>query len=261
MYPSSAVTFDKYQACGNDFILIQKGRGEFLDPDSIRHMCARKYGVGADGVIVYDVNGTSISMHIFNADGNEALMCGNGARALAQHAIDRLGVAAGVLETRVGGYPFRLSGGQSAILMRAVTQVEEGIVLDGEHTGSFVHSGTQHLVIFTQELAGFDRLAKGYRHMERFAPTGVNVNFAKVVGDGDVLVRVFEKGVEDETEACGTGAWAVAHLMHQAKPKLEKISVGFSNGKALLFAKEQGEFWMSGEVKFVFSGQIDLKSW
>lgn len=239
---SREIPFHKYHGCGNDFILIESE--ECLSKEIIIQLTDRKCGIGADGVVLY----SGQSMRIFNADGQEASMCGNALRCLALH----LQKPTGVIQTKVGDYPYQLKGEHEVTVeMQPVAlsqQIEEHLYL--------VHSGTEHLVLFVDDLEAvdFETLAPKWRWDTRFLPNGVNVNFVERLGRQHCLVRVYEKGVEGETKACGTGAYAIASLLDQPE-----IEISFHSGYALHFKREHERMWMSGPATKVFSGCIDLQ--
>lgn len=209
--------FYKYHGAGNDFLLADNRSGDVtLSPEQIRHLCARHTGFGADGVMLLENSEESaFRMVFYNPDGSGGMMCGNGGRCIVAFAADLGIVRAGepvVFEAPDGLHQAEILQERSIRLkMRDVAGVrrfpEDGTV--------FLDTGTRHLVKFVTCLKEYPVLAEGrdLRHDPRFAPAGVNVNFVEPVQDGGQVVlnvRTFEKGVEDETLACGTGIVASA---------------------------------------------------
>lgn len=209
------MVFYKYHGAGNDF-LVADGRDESIDltAQQIASVCDRHTGVGADGVMVLERDPElDFRMRYYNSDGSGGMMCGNGGRCIVAFAAD-LGYT---------HFSFNAPDGQhiaelipvtepSAVFSRTprVVRLKMRDVSDAEPYGAdwFLNTGTRHLVRFVDNVADYDVTGEGrrLRHDPRFAPQGVNVNFVQVNVPGqEITVRTFEKGVEDETLACGTG--------------------------------------------------------
>lgn len=218
------MTFQKYHGAGNDFLLADgRGMASPLDVGMIRRFCDRHVGFGADGLIlVEDSDVADFAMAYYNSDGTTGMMCGNGGRCVVAFA-HSLGIGgeavrfeaadcvheARILSSNAGKYLVRLS-------MSSVQSVRS--LGEGEY---FLDTGTRHFVRFVPLLDSVDVVAEGrkVRRSDRFAPVGVNANF--VTDDGEALsIRTYEKGVEDETLACGTGivASAIAGYLHRGGP-------------------------------------------
>lgn len=217
--------FYKYHGAGNDFLLVDNRDGTlFLNPEQVRHLCDRHTGFGADGVMLLEKSESKdFRMMFFNPDGSGGMMCGNGGRCIVSFAAD-LGVVS-------GNYPVEFEapdGVHTAIVERKPAQElgdtriirlkmrdVEGILDLPDENACFLDTGTRHLVKFIECLEGYPVKEEGriLRADPRFAPVGTNVNFVEpeFTPDGVVLHgRTFEKGVEDETLACGTGIVASA---------------------------------------------------
>ena len=197
----------KYQAAGNDFIMIDgrvsKGRSsDYVNEQFICKVCNRRYGIGADGLIVLkDSDKYSFKMEYYNSDGTGGMMCGNGGRAIVAFAAD-LGCKSFDFEAADGYHDAQLlENGDVRLKMKDVSEVmkydEDSFRLD---------TGTKHFVRFVKKIDTFPVVEQGriIRYNEEFAPVGTNVNFVEPK-DGLLWVRTYEKGVEDETYACGTG--------------------------------------------------------
>lgn len=241
----SEIRFAKMDGAGNDFILIDNRDGgiERLGPSQVANLCHRRRSIGADGVIMIEpaLEGTDFRMRYYNADGLEVEMCGNGARCVARFAAD-LGVGgrtlkfetgAGVVEALVTGESVSLNMEDAIDLSRSIPWESES----AEYRVHFVRSGVPHVVLFLDEnerlgatsardLADttLRSLGRAIRYDDFWKPEGVNANFASVEGSSSLVYQTYERGVEEVTLACGTGAVAVgvvaAHL-DKVRPPLE----------------------------------------
>ncbi|HER44199.1 MAG TPA: diaminopimelate epimerase [Candidatus Eisenbacteria bacterium] len=243
---SGEIRFVKMHGAGNDFIMLNGIEGlPVLDRGIIAALCHRRRGIGADGLIVILPGGAAdFRMVYYNSDGGEADMCGNGARCAARYAFD-LGVASSPMsfETRCGIVEAEIRGGDVLVGIGVVRGTFTGLRLDGiEGEVHFADSGVPHAVVLHEDAesvpAGeFLLMARMLRYHERFGVGGANVNLATVLGEHEISYRTFERGVEGETEACGTGAAAVsvvtAHLGLTSSPVTcltsggDRIVVGF----------------------------------
>ncbi len=253
--------FSKYQGTGNDFIIIE-GEVNDLSPDKIKRVCDRRYGVGADGLIfVGKKTESQVSVAIFNADGGLADMCGNGLRCTAQYFLDR-GDKIDALALSVGDkrYPVWADGSKIVVEMGSPKILEEG-VLDGF---DYLHidAGTSHFVHFCDEIElDFIQVARRLRRHEKFSPSGVNVNFARLLPSQVLQLRTYERGVEDETLSCGTGAAAACVGAWKKYHIQGRIQVEFLSGERLEFdiSKAKGVLEglkMRGSACFVYHGEF-----
>lgn len=206
--------FHKYQGAGNDFILIDNRSGDVrLTTEEIRSMCDRRFGVGADGLMLLNrQEGYDFEMKYFNADGRAGTLCGNGARCIVRFAFD-LGIKKEhyhFLASDGDHEASLLPDGQISLQMHDVADIR----LDADEF--ILDTGSPHVVRFMLGLNELDvyNLGKSIRSEARFAPNGINVNFVEQTDRADrIRVRTFERGVEDETLACGTGVTACALAM------------------------------------------------
>jgi diaminopimelate epimerase len=267
------ITFTKMSGAGNDFIMVDActKRLELDWPRIALKWCRPKTGIGADGLIVIEPHAEcDFAMRIFNADGSEAEMCGNGARCAALFARG-LNIAGPSMRFRTGAGVIgaRVTGDDAAIAMTEPKDLETGMSIQtplGDRTVHFVNTGVPHAVVFTEDLDGEPVFEVGrfLRHHGRFAPEGTNVNFVQVSARDTLRVRTYERGVEDETLACGTGAAAsaiVAHHLGIAGPPPVKVrarggdlTVEFGHGRNGYFG-----VWLKGPVQSVFRGEIEVK--
>jgi len=268
------IHFTKMHGCGNDFVLIDDRAARFAGVESRMAvtLCDRRFGVGADGLILLRRParaGASLTMVFVNRDGLVGEMCGNGARCLAAFA-RRCGAdgdplvidtPAGLVTAAFDGDLVRLSMTEPRIL-DADVRIEAGG--DTLHFMA-VDSGPPHAVAFVDD-TGLDAvdvetLGRAVRHHPAFAPRGVNVNFV-AVRDGRLFMRTYERGVEAETLACGTGAVACAAAAHRRGALASPVSVVTRSGAPLTvaFRYENGHFAdvvLTGPAAFVATGTLD----
>ena len=261
---TQGIAFSKMSGAGNDFIVIDNrdGRiGEDGRKELFRAWCRRRLGVGADGVLLVEPPagaGADFRMRYYNADGGEAESCGNGARCIAAFA-NSIGAAGDPLsfETLAGLYGATMTRGGVILsltdphsLRRDVPLPLEGIA---EGKVDLIDTGVPHLVTFVEDLAGVevDRLGRTIREHEAFAPEGVNVNFARVLEGGRLAMRTYERGVEAETLACGTGAVACAIIAHLRGSARSPVEVETTGGSVLRIHFDGGGDQGSGSVSNV----------
>ena len=246
--------FSKYQGSGNDFVLIDHRALPFsVDSKTIFNLCHRRYGIGADGLILLcSSTKGDYAMRIFNSDGLEAEMCGNGLRCLVQFLIDLgEGKDSFLIETLKKIYLCTVKETSISVDMGIPQIIEEG------PSEMRLDVGVPHLVIFSEDLSQFDREAK-----KRFSHIGINLNYAKVSPFSNTIhMRTFERGVEEETFACGTGATAVCMAAWKQFGLFGKIEVIFRSKETLHFEVIQEndclkKIVMSGNAHHVFSGRV-----
>ncbi len=268
------IKFAKAVASGNDFIIVElKATQRTQELKNLaKNICDRKYGVGADGLLVLAKSRVAdLKMRIFNADGSEAQMCGNGARCVALYAGRRL-QAAGCrlkIETKAGIIESRVMADKVKIRLTEAKEYQPGIpvkINGRELRINFINTGVPHAVIFVEGIDTIDvsNLGRQIRHYECFAPYGTNVDFVEPVDKDTIRVRTYERGVEDETLACGTGAAASAIVFsfqsQEAKVKKYKINVSTQGRETLrvCFTKDMlkiSDLWLEGKVNIVYRGE------
>ncbi|WP_287152805.1 diaminopimelate epimerase [Candidatus Solincola tengchongensis] len=277
------MVFYKYHGTGNDFIIFSAmERGEpFLSPQEIAELCRRHTGVGADGVIFAcpPRAGGDAGMRIFNADGSEAEMCGNGIRCLAKYLYEREGIRRDriFIETRAGtrellltveggkvrevdvdmGFP-EFGGPDLPDSVEAGTPVEVTLDLPGgERTEALCLSmGNPHCVVFVPHVERAPVEAWG-PHIERhpYFPRRTNVEFVETVDEGHIRVRVWERGV-GETQACGTGACAAFVASVHSGKGATSMEVSLPGGRLRIYADPGGHVHLVGAAVEVFSGEL-----
>lgn len=213
------IRFRKMHGAGNDFIMIDCRDDSFAPNRSlISALCDRRRGIGADGLILLRRSeNADFAMVYYNSDGGEARMCGNGARCAARFALD-IGASGNRLrfETAAGPVEARIDGETVSVAVGPVTGLRTGIRIPGvEGEVDFADSGVPHAALFIEDARTrgrdmFLRTARMIRSSETFGPAGANANLVTVTGGKSLFYRTYERGVEDETQACGTGAIAVS---------------------------------------------------
>ena len=254
-------TFYKYQGTGNDFVMIDNRQETFNKQDTkqIAFLCDRRFGIGADGLILLENHpDLDFKMVYYNADGNESTMCGNGGRCLVAFA-KQMGVITNkaVFEAVDGLHHATIDDGIVKLQMQDVDLIEKY----AQHV--FLNTGSPHHVQFEEEIEDFDIKSKGakIRYGVPYNQTGSNVNFVKKINDQFFAVRTYERGVEDETLSCGTGATAVAIAMHALKETDKNlITLKVQGGELqVTFVVDNGIYknvWLIGPAEFVFKGAI-----
>ncbi len=272
------VIFHKMQGCGNDFVLIDN-RGLALPQgrmaDWAKAICPRAVSVGADGLIFLEEPDQNPGAeadyiwHFFNADGSRAEMCGNASRCAAVLAVE-LGLAGPehVLGTDAGPVRAQVLGPDtSRVQLTAPKDMELNIPINldsmsGGATAHFVNTGVPHAVIFSDDADQLDvaRLGRELRYHDRFAPAGTNANFAKVLDNEHILLRTYERGVEAETLACGTGAAAGVVLAAALGLTENTVAVTTSGGEELTIVLEDDAVFLQGKALYIYTGELKLKS-
>lgn len=239
--------FYKYEATGNDFIVIdERAQNFFLNEERIFALCQRRYGIGSDGLVSIRPSKIADARMIFyNPDGKEATLCLNALRALFVHLSGSTSI-----ETAAGVY----FGYKNSIDLPEVTVSESIDFREEQLVGTLYDTGVKHLVVETKlDTIDFISLAKQLRNHSHFAPKGVNVNCVEKISEGRMRVRTYEKGVEGETHSCGTGAYAC--FLHMQQPK---GVIQFFHGTEIVFERFDQGVHMQGDVKRVYEGNIEI---
>src|SRR5690625_4851155 len=268
------ISFTKMQGAGNDFIVIDNSKSEIdLTPEQIRKLCDRRFGIGADGLILLEKpadRSLDARMIYQNADGSRGEMCGNGARCFTLFALERDFGKNGKIrfETDAGTVSAISNENSCRLEMPEPSGLQLNLDLEIDHRKLTVHYaeiGVPHIVHFTEKLESFDLASLGprLRHHELFAPRGVNVNIAQIDSDGALSIRTYERGVEEETLACGTGATAtglIAHLLFKTpKPMRIQVSGGAKLEIDFNFEnKTATNLTLAGPAKTVFEGVVEI---
>jgi diaminopimelate epimerase len=255
------ITFYKYQGTGNDFVMIDDRMEAFDSKDLalVTDLCDRKFGIGADGLILIRNHADfDFEMIYFNADGSQS-MCGNGARcAVAFSAF------LGIIKEKThflaidGAHEAVISEDQVELLMGNVKEIHP------KHNDFFLNTGSPHYIRFVENVNDYPVFEEGkrIRNDAHYLPGGTNVNFVQPMGTDEIFVRTYERGVEDETLSCGTGVTAAALAFAKNKKKAT-IKINTRGGKlAVRFTSNpDGSFrdiWLIGPAEQVFSGKIKI---
>ncbi|MGK0489331.1 MAG: diaminopimelate epimerase [Candidatus Endobugula sp.] len=252
--------FYKYQGTGNDFVMIDNRQKQFnvSDISLIAKLCDRRFGIGADGVILIEESDQyDFEMVYFNPDGSQSL-CGNGSRCAVMFA-----KALGMIKDETEF--LAIDGIHKAFIKESVVHLQLHDVLGFETIGNdfLIDTGSPHYIKYVNEVTSLDVVKEGraIRYSDRFTQAGVNVNFIKEEGQNVLSIRTYERGVENETLSCGTGCTAAA------------ISLGLKGGKSPVTLNTQGgalsvafkkdgntftDVYLAGPARKVFEGQIEL---
>lgn len=269
------IEFTKLQGNGNDFILIDEYERVIIpDPmkgDFAASFCDRHFGIGADGVLYLSKASSTgdLRMRIFQPDQSEAEMCGNGVRCFAKYANDHSLIGKkSIIETMAGLMPVELDNTGEDFMVKVLMPEPKFERSDIPATGSgdynerigdyevfAVNTGVPHAVIFVPSVDAVDisAVSPAIRHHASF-PNGANVNFVEKTGTDEIRIRTYERGVEDETLSCGTGATASAALAHKLGFTGETVHVGTEGGPLNIYLGK--ETFMEGPASTVFAGTI-----
>ena len=263
------IEFFKMSGSGNDFILIDNRDGALVVKDIIEFvklLCARKGSVGADGLIIIE-NSSRVDFRwrFFNADGSEVDMCGNGGRCAARFALLKkiaparmsFETGAGIIDATVNGETVKLRlTDPSGLALDDELQTEDGALI-----ASSINTGVPHVVHFTDNLEQYPvfRLGRLIRYHEHYRPAGANANFVHVVDGHTIKVRTYERGVEDETLACGTGSVASALIADRKGLVSSPVTVQVQSGEELKIYFDRGStgyvnVYLEGGAKVVYQG-------
>jgi len=257
------ITFYKYQGTGNDFVIIDNRKGDVhLTTELVNFLCDRRFGIGADGLMLLNTNASyDFEMVYYNADGKESSMCGNGGRCLTKFAYDQ-GIQKDTYHfIAVDGEHEATLGddGWINLKMKNVTHIKEYY---GDHV---LDTGSPHFVKSVTDIMKMDVFKEGreIRYSKDFQADGINVNFVEAIDEDKIIVRTYERGVEDETLSCGTGVTASALVFAHNDNGFNRIDVQTKGGKLAVEFDKTGEeqfenIWLCGPATFVFKGEIAL---
>ncbi len=256
------IPFYKYQGAGNDFVILDQTEQTYVSPSDkilIRQICDRRFGVGADGLMYIERSKQAdFKMVYFNADGRPSSMCGNGGRCIVALA-HKLGIIGGttcVFDAVDGLHKAKiLTSTDISIEMKDVDK----IISDNDDY--ILNTGSPHFVRFVDQIEGINmvQLGRGIRNSERFIKDGINVNYVSKA-NGKLQIRTYERGVEDETLACGTGVTAAAIAAAERSAMIGKGSTqveAMGGDLNVSFERDPDGFkniWLTGPAVFVFEG-------
>lgn len=258
------IAFHKYQGTGNDFIIIDNYHQSVpeLSTRQIKKLCDRHFGIGADGLMLLNKKqGYDFEMKYFNADGNESTMCGNGGRCLVKFAHE-----SGIHKTTYQFYAIDgeheaeiEDGDQVSLKMKDVSRVD---YFSGY---AVLNTGSPHFVKFAANVDDIDvvETGRGIRYSDQFSKDGINVNFVETMGEDQIFVRTYERGVEDETLSCGTGVTAAALLAAHNENGFNTVDVKTPGGNlSVEYNKIDddhfNDIWLCGPAVLVFKGEVEV---
>jgi len=262
--------FTKMSGSGNDFILMDgmDGSLSWVDSTWVREVCKRALSVGADGLIILESNEShDFAWRFFNSDGSIGEMCGNGGRCAARFAYEK-GIAgpsmsfstlAGPIHAEVHGKRVKVQLTRPRLLNPALH-----IKVDGQdYTLFYIDTGVPHVVLEVSDIKNFPLVEVGrkIRFHEKFGPAGTNFNIVEAAGTDSLAVRTYERGVEGETLACGTGSVAAALMASMKMGMTTPVSIQASSGETLTVSWEGeegdwGPVYLEGEVRFIYEGLL-----
>ena len=255
--------FYKYHGAGNDFIMIDNRTKEIsLNSDQIEKLCDRRFGIGADGLILLENHAElDFGMRYFNSDGNESTMCGNGGRCLVAFAKHLKIIEKSTTFNSIDGVHQAKINDNNTISL----EMQDVNTVNVVNKNFFLNTGSPHYVTFKDHVEDLDVYKRGreIRFSEEFQPDGTNVNFVEFIND-KLFVRTYERGVEDETYSCGTGVTASAIsasiLKETDKNSYDIITKGGNLNVSFKKIDKNTfkEIWLTGPTEFVFQGEIEI---
>ena len=259
------LTFHKYQGTGNDFIIADNRTNQYaaINTDQIRRLCDRRFGIGADGfMLLNEKPGFDFEMKYFNSDGREGSMCGNGGRCIVKFAYHlgihrseyRFTASDGVHEAEID------TDGTVSLKMKDVDKISKS-------RGDFIlDTGSPHYIKLVSDVNNIDVYKKGrdIRYSKDYEQEGINVNFVEQIGDHEIIVRTYERGVEDETYSCGTGVTAAALVCYHNENGYNDVQVKTLGGNITVeFDRLEDDryinIWLCGPAERVFAGDVEIK--
>jgi len=266
--------FYKYSGHGNDFVIVDNWNGEVPEKDMgkiAKLMCRPKFGVGADGAvfIIPGPDDVDFAWRFFNSDGSEADMCGNASRCTA-HLASTLGIAPNEMsfKTKAGVIEATVADRQVKVQLPKIGRPEGAALVEAEGVSLTYHRlnvGVPHAAAWVEDLDNLNvfKVGRGVRRHPAFAPEGSNIDFVKILGPDRLALRTYERGVEDETLACGTGAVAAAMLAAAQGLVTAKSIVCQTRGGEELIVSYEGpadnpdKIFLEGKVRYLFSAQVE----
>ena len=269
------IPFMKLSGAGNDFVIIDNLECivPYESTDFVAKVCERRMSVGADGILLVEKSDrANFKMRYFNADGSEAETCGNGARCISKFAhINGITSERMRFETKAGIYESEILKSGVKVRMSDPTDVRLNFQLrleDGVYTVCSTNSGVPHVVFFTEDLEAVDLINLGAqtRYHDDFQPAGTNVNFVRIKNERKIDIRTYERGVEDETLACGTGSIASAVLTTLLGKTVAPVAVRTASGSVLTihFDLDDGEpknVHLEGDARVIYAGELEEGAW
>jgi diaminopimelate epimerase len=257
------IEFYKYHGTGNDFVLLDNRDGKYynLSQKNIVHLCHRRFGIGADGLMLLQNHAQyDFEMVYYNSDGNTSSMCGNGGRCISVFARDL-----GIVQTEAsfvaidGAHKSKIDDNDVEL------QMQDTIGITSYNQDFVLNTGSPHYVQFRDEVSTIDVRPQGaaIRNSQDFVKEGINVNFVKVRSDKTLQVVTYERGVEDETYSCGTGVVACALVQIRDNIGSNYVRISTKGGTLLVKCINHGkhkftDVWLCGPATFVYKGTVSI---
>ena len=259
------ILFEKYHGAGNDFIMIdcRETDESFFTQERVKYLCDRHFGVGADGMILLlDDPSTDFRMKYFNSDGREGTMCGNGGRCIVAFVSSKGLINSRTHFTGIDGIHEAVINSDETVSLHMIDVKEVKKLSDGY----LLDTGSKHFVTVRENVADINVFEEGrhLRYQPRFGADGANINFIKPGKNNEIFIRTYERGVENETLACGTGSVASAITAYTLNRSDNSSYILHTQGgqlKVRFTPGDDGSFtdiWLEGPVKYVFSGEMEL---
>jgi len=266
MQNNYSLTFTKLSATGNDFILIDNRDGKLTgdEHEFFQQVCQRRQSVGADGILLIEKsNNYHFSLRYYNSDGHIGEMCGNGARAAACYAHTQ-NIAPAEIKFEVLGVAYHATVKDDWVKLTMPRPVEikqyPGVVEEPDfEEGGYLNVGVPHYVLFVPNVEKIDaeQIGRKYRNHRAFQPWGTNVNFIQIIDQQNLKIRTYERGVEEETLACGTGTISAAILARLQKDIELPVTVHAPGGLLRVdFDNDMTKILLEGQVKIVYFGNL-----
>jgi diaminopimelate epimerase len=259
------VQFHKYQGTGNDFIIIDNRNWNLtaLPVDKVKSLCDRRFGIGADGLMLLNPkSGYDFEMKYYNADGRESSMCGNGGRCMVKFAY-HLGIHKNMYRFTAVDGEHEAEIEDTGIVKLKMKNVNGIVDFHGDY---ILNTGSPHYVKMVSDVMDYDVYHKGHeiRYSADFAKEGINVNFVEQKKVDEIIVRTYERGVEDETLSCGTGVTASALVFHHNDVGYNNVTVFTKGGELTVEYNRNSDdafdnIWLGGPAEKVFDGKVEIK--
>lgn len=257
--------FHKYQGTGNDFVILDNRDERYngLTTEQVRFLCNRRFGIGADGLMLLNnASGYDFEMKYYNADGRESTMCGNGGRCLVKFAL-HAGIKKDTYHFIAVDGPHEAEIDDDGIVSLKMKDVDG---VKNHHSDFILDTGSPHYIQITPDVWNYEVYKKGkdIRYSNTFAKEGINVNFVEQKNNDEIIVRTYERGVEDETLSCGTGVTASALVCYHNERGFNDVTVHTRGGKLTVeFDRTDDDtyrnIWLCGPAEKVFDGSVTVK--
>ena len=259
------ILFHKYEGTGNDFIILDNRNGKYsnLSQSDVKKFCDRRFGIGADGLMLLnDKEGYDFDMTYFNADGREGSLCGNGSRCMIKFAWNT-----GIQKEN---YFFTAADGEHEAKLNVdgivLLKMQNVNTIHSHHSDFIVDTGSPHFIRLVPEVMQLDVFKKGkeIRYSPEFEKEGINVNFVEQLEEPDkIIVRTYERGVENETLSCGTGVTAAALVCYHNENGFNEVEIKTPGGKLNVEFDRTADgaftnIWLCGPAEKVFEGTIEI---